>query len=80
MTPEEFFAIMTAEDCVVSGAMEHVDYPGTPPCVFQFENVEVFQMFMEQAPDFAKLVGHDGKVSITISCSCGEIEPLKIDL
>jgi hypothetical protein len=79
MTPEEFFDLMTGPGCVVQATLNHCDHPDRP-LRFEFPNYEVFVIFMANAPLFAKIVGHDGKVTITLSCSCGEAEPIVVPL
>jgi hypothetical protein len=79
MTPEEFFESMTGPSCLVTGLLTHRDFPDLP-LEIDFPDLATFLIFVTGAPAFAKRVGHDGKVTLTIRCACSKEELMELPL
>lgn len=78
MTPDEFFKAMQGKPgCTISATINHVDHP-TKALRIEFENRQVYELFMAKAQELAKLVGHAGKVTIVLICTCGNVKEVPL--
>ncbi len=79
MTPEEFFAEMTRENCKVIGTLTCKDHPGED-LVVELPTPAHCEQFAATADVLVKLLMHGRDVKLIVSCQCGDLEPIEVPI